>query len=269
MLGAPAAATPLSTRLSVAGDRLFIAATINDIAALALIDSAAATSIIDARFAARLRLGGGEVITARGTGIATTSATLIPGARIGVAGLTLHPKEVAVIDLSDVAARLGQAIPLVLGRDLFDAARLGIDIDGAALTIVDRTMRPPGVRLSLASRRGIETVPVTIEGHPGRADFDLGNGGTVLVGAAFAARHGLPGDRPTRVIAGGGIGGAAPQTSFNLHRFTIGGVDFADLDVAIDTSPTASDANVGVRLLRRFGIVTDFAARGVWLDFRG
>jgi len=39
--------------------------------------------------------------------------------------------------------------------------------------------------------------------------------------------------------------------------------------VAIDASPTAADANIGVRLLRRFGIVTDFPGRQVWLDWRG
>ncbi len=110
---------------------------------------------------------------------------------------------------------------------------------------------------------------MTIEGVPGHADFDLGNGGTVLIGADFAARHGLLGGRPTRVIEGGGIGGAARQIGFTLAALDVAGTRFADVPVAIDTSPTATDANIGVRLLRRFAIVTDFAARSVWLDYRG
>ena len=258
-----------TTPLHVAGDRLYLAAVINGIAVDALLDSAAETSIVDAAFAARLGLSGDETVTARGTGAATAAATLVRGVTIDVAGLRLRPRAVAVIDLADIARRLTRGpLPLVLGRELFDAARLAIDIDAARLAVVSRTAAPPGVRLPLTARRGIETVPVTIEGHAANADLDLGNGGTVLVGAAFAARHGLLTGRPSGVIAGGGIGGATVQTSFTLRSLEIAGTRFADLPVAIDTSPTASDANVGVRLLRRFGLTTDFAARSVWLDYR-
>lgn len=273
-LPACGAADPAVTPLRVAGDRLYIAASVNGVAVEALIDSAAETSILDTEFAARLGLRRGEPVTARGTGAATAAATLVRGATIDVAGLRLRPREVAVIDLGDIARRLGRGpLPLVLGRELFDAARLRIDIAAATLTVVASTATPAptpaGVRLPLTARRGIETVPVTIEGLPASADFDFGNGGTVLIGAAFAARHGLLAGRSTGAIPGGGIGGETTQTTFTLRHFEIAGARFADLPVAIDASPTASDANIGVRLLRRFAVTTDFAARGVWLDDRG
>ena len=259
----PAAAAVM--RLRVAGDRLYLPAVINGVVVEALLDSAAETSIVDAAFAARLGLVGGEAVTARGTGAATAAGTLATGVTIDVAGLRLRPRAVGVIGLADVARRLGRGpLTLVLGRELFDAARLALDIDGATLTVVSRDATPPGSRLPLTARRGVETVPVTIEGRAGAADFDLGNGGTVLIGAAFAARHGLL-DRATGVIPGGGIGGGTTQTTLTLRSFVVAGVRFADLPVAIDTSPTASDANIGVRLLRRFVVTTDFAARSVWL----
>ncbi len=264
------AADPAVTPLRIAGDRLYVPAIINGVAVEALLDSAAETSIVDAAFAARLGLRGGEAATARGTGAATAAATLVRGVVIDVAGLRLRPAAVAVIDLADIARRLAHGpLMLVLGRELFDAGRLAIDIDAATLTVIPGGRDAPGVRLPLTPRRGIETVPVTIEGVSGNADFDLGNGGTVLIGAGFAARHGLLDGRATGVIPGGGIGGATTQTTFTLRSFAIAGARFADLPVAVDASPTASDANVGVRLLRRFGIVTDFAARSVWLDDRG
>ncbi len=265
-----AAAEGPPTRLRVAGDRLYLPAVINGVAVEALLDSAAETSIVDAALAARLGLRGGEAVTARGTGAATAAATLVRGVVIDVAGLRLRPREIAVIDLADIARRLARGpLTLVLGRELFDAARLAIDIDAAALSVVPRDTVPPGIRLPLTARRGIETVPVTIEGRAATADFDLGNGGTVLVGAAFAARHGLLDGRATGAIPGGGIGGATTQTTFSLRDFAVAGTHFADLPVAIDASPTASDANIGVRLLRRFGLVTDFTARSVWLAYRG
>lgn len=264
------AADPAATPLRVIDDRLYLPATINGVAVEALLDSAAETSIVDAALAARLGLRGGEAVTARGTGAATATATLVRGAVIAVAGLSLHPREIAVIDLGDIARRLGRGpLPLLIGRDLFDAARLRVDIAAATLTVVAPATTPAGVRLPLTARRGIETVPVTIEGLAANADFDFGNGGTVLIGAAFAARHGLLAGRATGVIPGGGIGGETTQTSFVLRRFEIAGARFTDLPVAIDASPTASDANIGVRLLRRFAVVTDFAARSVWLEDRG
>ena len=264
----PARSEPV-TALRVVGDRLYLPAVVDGVAVEALLDSAAETSIVDAAFAARLALRGGEAVTARGTGAATAAGTLVKGVTIDVAGLRLRPPAVAVIDLGDVARRLGRPLALVLGRELFDAGRLGIDVDAATLAVVPRASTPPGIRLPLTARRGIETVPVTIEGRDGHADFDLGNGGTVLIGAAFAAGHGLPGDRTTGVIPGGGIGGGTTQTTFTLGSFAIAGTRFSDLPVAIDASPTASDANVGVRLLRRFAVTTDFAARSVWLEYRG
>jgi len=171
-----------------------------------------------------------------------------------------------VIDLGDVAARLGAAIPLIVGRDLFDAGALTLAIDGALLGVGPSGGMAPGRPMPLTARRGIETLPLTIEGIAAHADFDLGNGGTVLIGAAFAARHGLLRDRATGTIPGGGIGGGATQTTFIVRSLDLAGVRFADVPVAVDASPTANDANIGVRLLRRFGIVTDFPARRVWLD---
>jgi hypothetical protein len=262
------AAIPGVTALRVAGERLYLPAVINGVAVEALLDSAAETSIVDAAFAAQLALRGGEVVTARGTGAATAAAVLVAGVTIDVAGLRLRPDAVAVIDLSSIARRLANGpIRLIIGRDLFDAAPLAIDIAAATLAVVARGDQR-GRRLPLTARRGIETVPITIEGHAARADFDLGNGATVLIGADFAARHRLLDRRATSVIQGGGIGGETRQTSFIVRSLDIAGVRFPDVPVAIDASPTASDANIGVHLLHHFGIVTDFAARSVWLDYR-
>ncbi len=268
LLPAAALAGPL-TRLRIAGDRIYLPATIDGHPLEALLDSAAETPIVDRAFAARLGLRGSATATARGTGAATAEATLVPGVELFVAGVRLRPKLVGVIDLGDIARRIGAGpIDLIIGRDLFDAARLSIDLTAATLA----TMPPGparGVRLPLTARRGVETVPLLIEGIAAQADFDLGNGGTVLVGADFAARHRLLDGRPTATIPGGGIGGGGRQTTFTLRTLELAGQRFAGVPVAIDASPTAADANIGVRLLRRFGIITDFPGRSVWLDFRG
>ena len=268
LVPAAARAGPV-TRLRIAGDRVHLPASIDGRMVEALLDSAAETSVVDRALAARLGLRGGAPVIARGTGAATTDATLVAGVELFVAGLRLRPAAVGVIDLGDISRRLGgRPIELIIGRDLFDAARLAIDLDAATLATVASRATPRGVRLPLTTRRGIEGVPLTIEGVAAQADFDSGNGGTVLIGADFAARHGLLDGRPTSTIAGGGIGGEVRQTTFTLRTLDLAGHRFTDVPVAIDASPTAADANIGIRLLRRFAIVTDFRARVVWLDYR-
>lgn len=262
----PLPASAMITRLRVAGDRIFLPVMVNGQATEALLDSAAEATIIDAGFAARLGLKGAGTVTAHGSGKATTQAVLVPGVTVAAAGLTLRPEAIAVLDLSDISRRLThRPIDVVLGRELFDAARLAIDIGGATLAVIDRRREPAGERLALTARRGIETIPVVVEGVPAQADFDLGNGGRMLVGKAFAKAHGLPGDRPVTTVGGGGIGGETQQTAFALRRVDLGGRVFLDVPAAIDANATAADANIGVGLLRHFRIITDFAERAIWL----
>ena len=262
-------AGPRVTPLRLIGNRIYLTATINGIATEALLDSGAEMTVLDTGFAARLRLGDGTAVTARGTGTATTQAALIAGAEMHVAGLTLRPETVAVIDLGDISARLAhRRIDAIVGRDLFDASRLAIDLSGGTLVPIGRRREPAGDRLTLTGRRGIETVPIRVEGFAAQAEFDLGNGGRMLIGKAFAAARGLPGRRPTTRIGGGGIGGETLQTAFVLRHVDIAGQRILDVPVAIDASDTAADANIGVALLRRFRIVTDFAERAVWLQAR-
>ncbi|WP_419813744.1 retropepsin-like aspartic protease [Glacieibacterium sp.] len=264
-----AAGQAATTQLRIVDDRIHMPVVVNGVTTEALLDSAAEMTVLDLGFARRLKLGGGRSVTARGTGSATTLATLVGGVRMRAAGLDLRPRNVAVIDLGDIARRLEGRIDVILGRDLFDAARLSIDLKAATLNTVARSLPPPGVRLPLVSRRGIETIPVTIEGHAAVADFDLGNGGRTLVGAGFAATHRLLADgRPTTPINGGGIGGEVRQTMLPLRTLDLAGKRFIDQPAVIDSNPDASDANIGVVLLRQFGIVTDFAQGYIWLDPR-
>ena len=270
--GAPPAlrrAAPIVTRLRIAGNRIYLPVTVNGVAVEALLDSAAEATVIDVGFAARLALSAGTPVVARGSGAGTARAALVPDVVIGVAGLTLRPAGVAVLDLGDIARRLTRGpLDVVLGRELFDAARLAIDLDLGTLTVLPRTLTPPGRRLPLIARHGIESVPVTIEGHAALADFDLGNGGRMLIGADFAARHRLLDGRPTTSIGVGGIGGEAQRTALTLTTLDIAGRRLRSVAATIDANDHAADANIGVAVLRPFGIVTDFRDRAIWLDPR-
>lgn len=255
--------------LTVRGDRLYIPARINGVQTEAVLDSAAEVSLLDDEFAAHARVGEGRNVDARGSGAGTTKARLVEGVPIEAIGVAVPDATVAVMDLDDIGARLfGRKLDAIVGRDLFDATRLAIDIDGGAIHAVADRAEPRGVKLALQSFHGNETIPVSIEGHrPVRAEFDLGNGSDVLIGKKYAARLGLL-DRAQAHEEGGGIGGAVKRKIVSLRSLRLAGVTFRNVRAAIDEQPNAADANVGVKLLRRFRIVTDFPAKTVWLEPR-
>ena len=254
--------------LTVRGDRLYIPARINGVATEAVLDSAAEATIVDDEFAERIGALHGRSVTARGSG-GETQAQLVENARIEAIGVKLPDVTIAVIDLDDVGERLfGRKIEAIVGRELFDAARLSIDIERHSISTAPRAMRPMGVRLPLRHHRGIETIPLTIEGgKPVQAEFDLGNGSDLLIGRAYAKRTGLL-KRAHSTERGGGIGGAVHRQIVTLKSVRLAGVTFRNVRAAIDEQPNAADANVGVKLLRQFHIVTDFAEGSVWLKSR-
>jgi hypothetical protein len=263
LLGAGAAsAEPLETY----NERLFLRVIVNGRPATALLDSAAEMTMFDDDFAAGLGLAGSGSATARGSGAAAMEARFADHVRIEAAGVSLEAR-VGILDLSEVSARLiGRPVDMLLGRDLFDNARLRIDIAGGTIAIFEGA--PRGVALPLSEHRGTPAIPASVEGHaPVQAVFDLGNGSEVMVARAYAQAIGLLG--PDRIIdrrSGGGLGGARQRDIVILRELVIAGRTFRDVRAAIDPGETASDLNIGTSILRHFLIVTDFAGHRIWLE---
>ena len=250
------------------GSRLLLDARVNGHDVQALLDSAAEATLLDLRFAQRIGLLPGEAVQGHGSGAAQFDAQLVKGVSLEAVGVALRDQEVAVVDLADVGQRLlHRPLDVILGRELFDATRLEIDIGHHRIRVLPAAGQPRGERLELVPEHGVETVPVSIEGHaPVRATFDLGNGAEVLVGRRYAQQLGLASDgRQVRREAGGGLGGAAERETFVLRSLVIAGRRFENLAAAIDPQDSASDLNVGLSVLQHFVVTTDFPGRAVWL----
>jgi predicted aspartyl protease len=269
-IAAAQAPAPRAYELTQGRDsRLLLAASINGTPVVALLDSAAEATILDREFAARLKLGHGTAVAGQGSGQSTFEATVVEGVTLAAVGLELPNQTVAVADLSDVSARLvGHRLDVILGREIFDAARLRIDIARHRIVVLAPTSVPAGVRLELRTEHGVETLPVRVEGgETVPATFDLGNGSHVLLGAGFAARaHLLTDGRPVTVESGGGLGGAATRRVVTLHSLEVAGQRFTDVPAAVDPQPSASDLNIGISILKHFVITTDFAQHAIWLQ---
>lgn len=263
---APAAARAVPVEM--VNGRPFISATVNGQPVTALLDSAAEMSTIDDDAAGRMGLVPVGSATAHGSGAATMRARFADHVAVEAVGVSLELRA-AILDLGEVSGRLlGRPVEMLLGRDLFDNARLRLDLTGGSLTIAEGA--PRGVRLPVGEHRGTPTIPAAVEGHaPVQTVLDTGNGSEVLVGAAYARRIGLL--TPRRIVArtpGGGIGGARLRDIVILRTLTVAGRTFRNVRAAVDPGATASDLNIGTSILRHFILTSDFAGQQVWLEPR-
>jgi predicted aspartyl protease len=254
--------------VEMVNNRPFIAATVNGHPISALLDSAAEMTLIDDDAAARLGLIPTGTATAHGSGAAAMQARFADHVAIEAVGVGLEVRA-GILDLGEVSGRLlGRPVEMLLGRDLFDNARLRLDYAAGTLTLAEG--EPRGVRLPLGEFRGIPTISAAVEGHePVQTVLDTGNGTEVLVGRAYAERIGLL--APGRIVersAGGGLGGTLTRDIDILRTFTIAGRTFTNVRAAIDPGATASDLNIGTSILRHFILTTDFAGQQVWLEPR-
>jgi aspartyl protease len=251
------------------GNRLFVTVNINGVHAEALLDSAAEMTFVDTKLAARLKLVPEGSETAKGSG-GTTEVQFAKHVDIEAAGVKLPDLTVALLDMTDLSKRVvSKDLQIILGREFFDAGRVRVDIEGRTIDKVDSADEPRGTRLPLQSARGIESFPCIVEGTATRADIDLGNGNEVLIGRAFAEKHGLL--APGRVLerqSGGGVGGSVDRDIVVLKSLEIAGTRFENVRAAIDSQSSAGEVNVGTSVLRRFILVIDFPAHAVWVQER-
>ena len=248
--------------LIVANGRLFIPARVNGVATEALLDSGAEASLVDTSLATEAKLPEGQAITMKGSG-GSAAAHFVEGVPVEALGVKVQGEGIVVMDMTDLSKRLiKRPTRAIVGRELFDAARLRIDLEGGTIDIADAASEPAGTKLPLTGHAGIESIPATVNGVAALAEFDLGNGSEPMISRAMVNKLGL---RVTGKKAGGGIGGEIQRDLVIIPRLEVAGRTFTDISAAIDDQPSANDMNVGTSILRHFLITTDFKQRAVWL----
>jgi len=256
--------------LRVEGNRLFLPITLDSIATDALLDSGAEMTLIDAGFAEAAGITGAGHAEARGTGAGTQSVSFAEGLHVVAGNVHLADMTAAILDLTDIAERVvGHPLTVILGRDLFDAAILAIDIEAGRLEVIAAADLPAHEPIMLTEAHGIKQMPALINGISVNADFDLGNGNEILLSRSFAERAGLLG--PETVIGtreGGGIGGPVERTLVRVETLEVGGHVFRDVTAAVSPKDDGAEANLGVSVLRAFRLVVDFAGGRVWIEPR-
>lgn len=255
----PASAEPLV----IDNGRLFIKARINGVETEALLDSGAEASLVDSKLAAAAGLSGGQKVTLKGSG-GEQQITLVEGVRIEALGKAIFGASVAVLDLGELSKRLiKRPTSAIVGRELFDAARIRIDLAGADVRAIDADEKPAGALLALGEDKGIETIPIMLGDVPVRAVLDYGNGNRILVSRELSTSLGL---KPIGKARGGGIGGEVERDVVILPQLLLAGQAFRELEAEVDETSSRAGLNIGTSILRHFVVTLDFAGRQAWFE---
>ncbi|WP_296818146.1 aspartyl protease family protein [Brevundimonas sp.] len=257
------------------GNRIYLPTTVNGTDTHALLDSGAEMTVLDAAFARELGLETSGDLPAVGTG-GVSSAQLAEGVTLVIGDLTLRDMTVAVIDLSAIAQALGRPLPVVLGKDAFNELIVDVDFPHHRIAFhAPGTFVAPSdaveVPLSEATG-GLRSVPVSIEGRqPVPFDFDIGNGGSLIIFPGYAEEQGLLDGRTSSTVMSGAVGGMREAGIATFSSVTFGGVKLRDVPAVLPPpGPSAVDSdrtrgNIGIGVLGRFRLITDYTNDRLWL----
>lgn len=242
-----------------------------------LLDSGAGMTVLDKAFAETVGLRAEGAIAAQGTG-GRTEAGLVDGVTLTVGALEIGPLSAAVIDLSDVAKRLGRPLPAILGKELFHAVGVDLDYPNSRLRFHDPAALDDGAagrRLPLLpAEEGHKNVMMTIEGgDPVVVGLDTGQGGELTIFRHYAEARGLLEGRPLSERLAAGVGGATTMKVGTLRAVTLAGFELHDVPVSFHTADVkgAFDTqrqagNLGAGILRRFRVLFDYPHDCLWLE---
>jgi len=249
--------------LTIDHGRLFIQARINGVPTEALLDSGAETSLIDPTLAAEARLPEGEKVQLKGSG-GEQDVKVVSGVRIEALGQVIPAAEIAVLDLTDLSRRLiKRPTRAIIGREVFDAAPIRIDLAHADVRALRKGEIPKGKRLPLTGHGGIETVPVTLGKDSAPAVVDFGNGTGVMIGKELAEKMGL---KSIGKEAGGGFGGEIQRDVVILPKLVLAGRTFRKVRAHVDETSSRAPVNIGTPILKHFIVTTDFKGRAAWFE---
>lgn len=257
-----------------AGSRIYIPATVNGVETEVLLDSGAEMTVLDKAFAERLGISVAGDVAAVGTG-GIGSAQFASGVTIELDGITFADRTVAVIDFAAISQAIGRPLPVVLGKDAFNGLIIDVDFPGRRIAFHERDgfAAPEGlVEVPLVSTGSIRAVPLSIEGRaPALFDFDTGNGGALIIYPAYAEAERFLEGRPQTTVLAGAVGGVRESGMATVRSLGLAGFEVRDVPTvfppagpsAVDSDRTAG--NVGLGVLGRFRLVTDFAGDRLWL----
>jgi predicted aspartyl protease len=234
----------------------------------AWLDSGASATVVDAAFARQLGLQLGAPIRAHGV-TGEVADVRLAQADLAAGALAMPARRVVVMDLSGVQRMVARPVQVLLGRDVFDQAVVGIDFQARRITLTPRdAFVPPAAPPLPLNRSGdLRSVPIRAAGVEMAAILDLGNAGGLLIDKEFADHYGLFDGRLQSTTLGVGADGAREEVLTTVNRLELGGVRLDGVPtMATPNLSSKAPANLGLQVLSRFRLTIDFAGDRIWLS---
>lgn len=233
-----------------------------------MLDSGAGITVLDRGFADSIGLQLRDGGTIRGIG-GEEELFLAAGVDVSIPGVTLRDATVAVLDLSEIADKMGRSFEVILGVEVFTRAVVTIDYPARRVSFSPPyDYQPPDGAHSVRmfSRGGVPKVECRYEELPKTlCDIDTGSNGTVDIVAHYVDEFDMLAGRPAvSRVATGGVGGMIETPISTLHDFEFAGVSVGALPAnfmtdavgSLDTDEIAG--NIGAAVLRSFVLVFDY-----------
>lgn len=239
-------------------------ATIEGRAVAAILDTGVSTSVLTRRFAdaAGLAVTPGPPAAAVG---GSTAIGWVDSPTLGFGGLNHRGGRLAVATLPDSATG-GEAVALLVGRDLLEAFALDIDYDAGRFRLL-RSGRMPfrgtGLPLVIGGAAPAYRTDTAIDGQPAQLIVDTGDGNAVTLTAALW--RGAARDVPTTTTLSYGVGGSTVTGLAIVPRLAIGSLRAGPTEIAIEdeggfSRGAGAAGRIGSGFLRRYHVLLDPAA---------
>lgn len=253
--------------------RIFFDGEINGRATPMMLDSGAGMTVVDLKYAKQIGLTASHSIKVHDASGGGLPGQVVRGVDLKAGGLELKGADVLLLDMSGVERAIGRPVPVVLGHDAFAAGVVQVDFPGRRLSFVERsTYRPlPGsTRIPMKTNARIPSVELSINGLPPiHADFDLGNGGSVLVSKDYWQSQPDLSKAPFAHSETGGVSGVKAARLVTAKTVTFAGEQFDNVPLTLNDAEDmlpAKGANIGLEMVKPFVIALDL--QGGTLDLK-
>lgn len=247
---------------------IYLTGRINGHPVTMLLDSGATRTVVDTKFADSIGLKPSGTVRLHATN-GTAKGGMASGVTISIGKFVLTGQKIVIADLSVVQTQ--PPLDMILGQNAFDAAVIDIDLATHELVFHDlSTYRPPrdAIPLKMKRSRGLIFVPVSIEGKPVDAEFDLGQNVPLAVSRAYSAKANLLDGRRMSTTQVSGTGGTSAWDAMRVKSLSVAGIEFHDVPASIpprDDALPGKSAVVGLPVWSRFHMEIDFHRGNLWL----